>query len=346
MSSSWKKALQNSIIKPEQIPGMDISTALLSRVTECYPMRINPYFLRLVKEKRNAIYSQVIPHPEELSDKVGLVDPLAEERDSPVPLITHRYPDRVLFLVSHECAVYCRFCTRKRLTGKMDSIPDSAIVNAVEYIRNTSSIHDVLVSGGDPLVLPDKRIKWILKQIYDIDHVQTVRIGTRVPGALPERITPALIRILKRFHPLYMNIHFNHPDEITEEVKKACKRLSGAGIVLSSQTVLLKGINDSADILEALFRALLKIKVKPYYLLQADLTKGTNHFRTRIETGLEIMKKLQGNLSGMAIPKYVIDLPHGGGKVPLCPDYIKSINSEQAVVINYQGKEIVYPQAI
>ncbi|MFC1501801.1 KamA family radical SAM protein [bacterium] len=323
---------------------LDIDALSLNRVIDSYPMRINPYFLDLAIRKGEALLHQIIPDTRELHDHVGLVDPLAEERDSPVDNLTHRYPDRVLFLVSEECAVFCRFCTRKRRIGRPGQITDSAIEQGFEYIRHCREIRDVLVSGGDPLMLSDERLDWILGCLHAIPHVKIIRIGTRIPSVLPGRITPKLISIFNKYSPLYINVHFNHPGEVTSQSRKACALLSDGGIPLGNQTVLLRGINDDPRILLRLFRSLLTMRVKPYYLHQGDLTLGTDHFRTSIDAGLSIMKHLRGRISGMAIPSYVVDLPGGGGKVPLLPEYIVDKNRDDVVCINYQGKRFKYPQ--
>ena len=345
-SSDWKSLLENSFRSPRECATAETyARDQIQAVIKKYPMQINPYFLDVCRRYGEPLIRQVMPDPRELMDSVGLRDPLAEERDSPVANVTHRYPDRILFLVSNICGVYCRFCTRKRKIGHWKTIPDSVIETGVRYIKDHREIKDVLVSGGDPLLLDDDRLSWILSEIHPIPHVQIIRIGSRTPGVLPQRINDSLIRILKRFQPLYLNIHFNHPDEITDEVRRACYRLAEAGIPMGSQTVLLKGINDHADILARLFRELLKMRIKPYYLLQADLTRGTDHFRTRIETGLKIMQQLRGHISGLAVPHYIIDLPGGGGKVPLIPDNVISLCEDAIVVKNFEGHIFEYPQA-
>ena len=342
-NGSWEMLSAQSIKDtgrlPEKLrsdfPGMD-------SVVQKYPFLINPYFLKLVLKHGEPLAKQVIPDTAELNDATGLEDPLAEERDSPVPNVTHRYPDRVLFLVSGICAMYCRFCTRKRKIGRFAPITDKTIEDGVKYIRGNSQIRDVLISGGDPLMLSDAKLEWILQLIRDIPHVEIIRIGTRIPSALPQRITSALCRRLRSFQPLYINVHFNHPLEITEESGKACRMLSDAGIPLHCQTVLLKGINDSTEVIESLMRRLLQIRVKPYYLLLPDLVRGTRHFRTCIDTGIQIMKYLRGNVSGMAVPTFIIDLPGGGGKVPLLPEYMDKKNKNTYVFRNYQGKKFEY----
>jgi lysine 2,3-aminomutase len=311
-----------------------------------YPVRINDYFLNLMKEKGAPLALQVVPSAAETEEGVEahFEDPLAEEADSPVRGLVHRYPDRVLLMVTTQCPIYCRFCTRKRIIGKPGIISTATIEAGIDYIRRHPEIRDVLLSGGDPLMIKDELLEKILRALRAIPHLEVLRIGTRVPCALPQRVTPELCTILKQFHPLYMNIHFNHPDEITPEVAKACGLLADAGIPLGSQTVLLKGINDDPEIMKQLMHKLLTIRVKPYYLYQADLIKGAEHFRTTVEKGLEIMDALQGHTTGFAVPKYVIDAPGGGGKVPVSPQTLIGLSPESAVIKNYEGKTYRYPQ--
>jgi lysine 2,3-aminomutase len=311
-----------------------------------YPVRINDYFVRLMKEKGSPIALQVVPSAAEMDQDVEAHydDPLDEEADSPVRGLVHRYPDRVLLMVTTQCPIYCRFCTRKRIIGKPGIISTATIDAGIDYIRQHPEIRDVLLSGGDPLMVKDELLERILRSLRAIPHLEVLRIGTRVPCALPQRVTPELCAILKQFHPLYMNIHFNHPDEITPEVATACGLLADSGIPLGSQTVLLKGINDDPEIMKQLMHKLLTIRVKPYYLYQADLIKGTEHFRTTVEKGLEIMDALQGHTTGFAVPKYVIDAPGGGGKVPVSPQTLIGLSTENVVIKNYEGKTYRYPQ--
>jgi lysine 2,3-aminomutase len=316
----------------------------LERVLERYPMRINPYFLNVIHKAGEPLARQVVPDVAELEDQTGFEDPLGEEDNSPVPNLTHRYPDRVLFLVTTECAVYCRFCTRKRKAGKAGLVTAETIEAGLSYIEQHKEVRDVLVSGGDPLMLPDKKLAKILLRLKGAPHVEIIRIGTRIPGVLPQRVTPDLVEILKQAAPLFLNLHFNHPAEITEEVRSACAMLADAGIPMGSQTVLLRGINDDPQILEDLFRKLLRMRIRPYYLLQADQTRGTAHFWTRIETGLEIMRKLRGYISGLAVPAFVVDLPGGGGKVPLLPEYISHKEKDVWEIRNYLGIPYRYTQ--
>ncbi len=315
----------------------------IAAVTEHYPMRITPYYLDLIKKAGSPLYRQAVPDIRELHDKDGMEDPLGEEDLSPVPNLVHKYPDRALFLVCSECAMYCRFCTRKRKVGKPQMvITDKTIKAGLEYLKKNTEIREVLISGGDPLLLNDARLEYILARLKEISSIEVIRIGTRIPCTLPMRITPELVGMLKKYHPLYINTHFNHPSEITDEATKACTLLADAGIPLGCQTVLLQGINDSPEILKQLFCKLLQIRVKPYYLFQGDLTRGTCHFRTRIETGLYIMKSLIGNTSGMAIPTYALDAPGGKGKIPLTPEYITSLG-DTLKFVSYRNLPCSYP---
>jgi len=342
---SWRKLLRKSLTTAEEIAevfGLDLDD--VRKVAAQFKIRINPYTLSLIKAKGDPIYKQFVPDSRELEDCCGMEDPLAEDGDSPVPGIVHRYPDRVLFLVSHECASYCRFCTRKRMVGDFEKMHPRFIENGLDYIRQHPEIRDVIVSGGDPLLLSDARLEFILKGLRAIPHVEIVRIGTRVPSVLPQRVTVRLVRMLKKYHPLFMNVHFNHPDEITPEASRALKLLADAGIPLGTQTVLLKGVNDDPAIMKTLMQKLLANRVRPYYIYQADMISGTAHLRTRVEKGLEIIKSLRGWTSGLAVPHFVIDSPGGGGKVPLLPDYVQSIDDEQVVMHNYEGKRHVYGQ--
>jgi lysine 2,3-aminomutase len=342
---TWRQALAESIIKPEELAThLDVDPAAIADVVAEYPMRITPMWMKLIKEKGDPFWRQVVPEPEELADD-SPDDPLHEDLDSPVPHLVHRYPDRVLFMVTNQCPIYCRFCTRKRLVGKPGFLKKGELDRVVEYLTAHPEVRDIILSGGDPLLLPDHLLERILKALRAIPHIELIRIGSRVPGSLPERITPALCEMVKKYHPIYMNLHFNHPDELTPEVKAACGRLADAGVPLGAQTVLLKGVNDDPAVMLRLVHQLLLARVKPYYLYQADLTRGTNHFRTSVETGLEIIKALQGHTSGMAVPHFVIDAPEGGGKIPLLPgDYLVNLTPDEAVLRNYEGNLYSYPQ--
>ncbi|MGP0592640.1 KamA family radical SAM protein [Nitrospira sp. T9] len=342
----WKKVLAASITKPKDLAKyLGVDPKEVEAVVGPYPMRITPTVLATIKSKGDAIWKQVVPEAIELDDIDAPDDPLEEDTDSPVPHLVHRYPDRVLLMVTNQCPIYCRFCTRKRLVGKPGFLKKGELDRAVAYLKEHTEVRDVILSGGDPLLLPDRLIERILKGLRSIPHLELIRFGTRVPGTLPQRITPELCEIVKRFHPIYMNLHFNHPDELTPEVKEACGRLADAGVPLGAQTVLLKGVNDDPEIMKRLMHQLLLARVKPYYLYQADLTKGTNHFRTPVETGLKMIQSLQGHTSGMAVPHFVIDAPGGGGKIPLLPnDYLLNLDENGAVLKNYENKTYHYPQ--
>jgi lysine 2,3-aminomutase len=319
----WQKILSESITDPADLPPrFRVERQALREVVATYPMRINPYYLGLIERPDDPLGRQAIPDPRELADLVCPADPLGEENFSPVPNLVHKYPDRALFLVNSGCAMYCRFCTRKRKVGTDRFHIDPATLAAgLNYLEKTPAIRDVLVSGGDPLLLEDDRLEWILSGLRRIPSVEIIRIGTRVPCTLPQRVTAPLARLLKKFHPLYINTHFNHPAEITLEAARACGRLADAGIPLGCQTVLLKGVNNDTKVIRKLLHQLLMIRVKPYYIFQADLSRGTDHFRTPVREGLAIMGQLHGHTSGLAVPKFAIDLPGGGGKVQLLPDY-------------------------
>jgi lysine 2,3-aminomutase len=294
--------------------------------------------------KGDHIRKQAVPDISEIEDISGFDDPLCEERQSPVPNLTHRYPDRVLFMVSDQCAMYCRFCMRKRKVGRPFTVTDSTINSGMDYIRGNKTIHEVVISGGDPLLLEDDAIDCILKDLRSISHIEILRIHTRVPCTLPHRITKNLANILRKYHPIFVNTHFNHPDEITNEAALACTTLADAGISLGCQTVLLRGVNNNPPVMRTLMKKLLTIRVRPYYIHHPDIVRGTSHFRVTIKEGLNIMKSLHGYASGMCVPQYMIDLPGGGGKVPLLPEYVKSVSDDKIMVENYKGEVFVYPE--
>ena len=329
----------------------NLSKEKVKEICNKYPVRIPRYYFSLIKEKGDGIYNQCIPSPEEILDVLGEEDPLREEsriKEGVPSLITHRYPDRVLFRISNSCAMYCRFCTRKRKVGDPSKQPTwKEIEKALLYIEEHSEIRDVILSGGDPLMLQDVLLEKILNAVYLIISQREngiIRIGTRVPCVFPQRITPNLCNILKRYHPLYINTHFNHPAEITPESRKACEMLVNAGIPMGNQTVLLKGVNDNPKTMKKLMQSLVNMRVKPYYIYQCDPVKGANHFRTKVEKGLEIYKSLRGYTSGLCVPHFVIDAPGGGGKIPVLPEYIKSIDDKKIVMRNYKDKEYEYIQ--
>ncbi len=341
----WQQMLKNSLTDPEVIAKrFNLNSKELEKIAKEFKIRVTPYYASLIKEKGDAIYKQVIPDPRELAENSGVSDPLSEDHDSPVPSIVHRYPDRVLFLVSHSCASYCRFCTRKRKVGDSTKINPRYIEDGLEYIRQHKEIRDVIISGGDPLMLSDNKLEYILKSLRAIPHLEILRIGSRVPCFLPQRITPKLTEMLKRYHPLWMNVHFNHPDELTAEAQKALALLADAGIPLGCQTVLLKGVNDDPAVMKRLMQKLVASRVRPYYIYQADYVTGTEYLRTRVEKGLEIMQNLRGWTSGLAVPYFCIDAPGGGGKIPILPEYMQQIDDEKVVMRNFEGQVFVYPQ--
>ncbi len=270
---------------------------------------------------------------------------MAEDRDSPTQGITHRYPDRVLFLISNTCSMYCRHCTRKRKVGDVDSIPSkSEILKGIEYIKNTPGVRDILLSGGDPFILSTDYLDWILTELQKIPHVEVIRIGTRVPSVLPYRITDGLVEMLKEHHPLWINTQFNHPRELTTSARESIKKLADAGMPLGNQSVLLAGVNDCPRIMKKLVHKLVENRVRPYYLYQCDLSEGLTHFRTPVGKGIEIMEHLIGHTSGFAIPRYVIDAPGGGGKIPVMPNYIVSWGTNKVILRNYEGVTVSYKE--
>jgi lysine 2,3-aminomutase len=342
--SDWHDILSNSIRKPEELAEyLPIDISEVKKVTDRYPMLINPYFLSLMISKGEHIRKQAVPTLSEIEDISGSDDPLHEEKQSPAPNLTHRYPDRVLFMISNQCAMFCRFCMRKRKVGHPFTVTDSTISSGIEYIRKNETIREVIISGGDPLLLEDDKIDRILKDLRSIRHVEILRIHSRVPCTLPHRITNNLAHVLRRYHPLFINTHFNHPDEITDAAALACSILADAGIQLGCQTVLLKDINDNPSVMRTLMKKLLTIRIRPYYIHHPDVVRGTSHFRVTVRRGLDIMSSLYRYSSGMCVPHYVIDLPGGGGKVPLLPEYIKSMSDGKIVVKNYKGEEFIYP---
>lgn len=313
-----------------------------AQVSARYPVRLTDYYAALIKTPDDAIGKQCLPDMRELEDSTQCPDPLDEASLSPVPGLIHRYPDRVVLLVSNRCAVYCRFCMRKRMVGSGDApMGEADLGTALAYIAAHPEIRDVILSGGDPLMLDDESLVKVLTGLRAIPHVSIIRIGTRIPATLPARITPELCSLLKRFHPLYINTHFNHPAELTGESARACGLLADAGIPLGNQTVLLRGVNDSVETMRSLMTGLLALRIKPYYLHQMDLVQGTAHFRTSVRTGLEIVRGLRGHVSGLAVPHYVIDLPGGKGKVAILPDDVE-IEGNTLRLRTYTGEIVMY----
>mgnify|MGYP006299198775 FL=1 len=351
----WKWQLKHSIKtldKFESLTGIKFEEEERKRLEETiskFPLSITPYYLSLIDVdnfRNDPVYKQAFANDSELIiQQTESKDPLAEDSDSPVEGITHRYPDRVLFHVSNVCSMYCRHCTRKRKVGDLDFIPSKdQLKKGIEYIRNTPQVRDVLLSGGDPLMMPDDYIDWLLTEIQSIPHVEIVRLGTRMPVVLPYRITDDLIAILKKHHPLWINTHFNHPREITSSSKEALSMLADAGFPLGNQSVLLADVNDCPRIMKSLVHKLLQNRVRPYYLYQCDLSEGLSHFRTPVGKGIEIMESLIGHTTGMAVPTYVIDAPGGGGKIPIMPNYIISWSTNKVVLRNYEGVITTYKE--
>ena len=320
--------------------------ARLRQAAENFEFRISPAMVDLIKSPGDPIWLQYVPTVQELEIRDGLVDSLDEDANSPVPNITHRYPDRALFLVSPVCASYCRFCTRRRKVGDPEKIPLARLESAFRYLEEHHEIRDVIMSGGDPLLLSDRRIDEICKRLRAIPHLEVLRIGSRIPCHLPERVTPELCAILKRYHPLYINTHFNHPDELTPAAVTALGMLADAGIPLGCQTVLLKGVNDDPEVMKLLMQRLLAARVRPYYIYMCDQVAGAEHFRTTVQKGLEIIEALRGWTSGLAVPHFVIDAPGGGGKIPLLPEYVVKLTDKEVVLRNYAGKTYRYRQPV
>ena len=311
-------------------------------------MAITPYYLSLIdpNDPNDPVRKQSVPTANELIiSEEDQLDPLSEDEDSPTPGLTHRYPDRVLFLITDMCSMYCRHCTRRRFAGQKDAAsPRERIDKAIEYIERTPEVRDVLLSGGDALMVSDSMIEYILRRLRAIDHVEIIRFGSRTPVVLPQRITPELVEILKKYHPIWLNTHFNHPNEITAESKAACERLANAGVPLGNQTVLLRGINDCTYVMKKLIHELVKIRVRPYYIYVCDLSRGIGHFRTPVSKGIEIIENLRGHTSGYAVPTFVVDAPGGGGKIPVMPNYIVSQAPNRVVLRNYEGVLTTYTE--
>ncbi len=311
-------------------------------------MAVTPYYLSLInlEDPYDPIRRQGIPTTQELFfAPYEAEDPLAEDEYSPCPGLTHRYPDRVLLLVADQCAVYCRHCTRRRFTGQTDSIvPREQIQKGIEYIRKHQEIRDVLVSGGDPLMLSDSQLEWVFSELHSINHVEVVRFGTRTPAVCPQRITAELCLMLKKYHPLWCNVHFNHPNELTKEAVNALSMLADAGIPLGNQSVLLAGVNDCVHVMKDLVNSLVKARVRPYYIYNCDPSLGLSHFRTPVSKGIEIMEALRGHTSGFCVPTFVIDAPGGGGKIPVMPNYLISQTPRKVVLRNFEGVLTTYTE--
>jgi lysine 2,3-aminomutase len=348
----WKWQFAHRITTTEQLKQiLPLTQQEQDEINTClgaFRMAITPYYASLIDptDPNDPIRMQAVPSILETHvDENDLCDPLGEMSDSPVPHVVHRYPDRVLLLVTLQCAMYCRHCTRRRAVGEEDKpITEAQLQKAVAYIRVHTEIRDVLISGGDPLTMSTAKLEHIVSSLRAIEHVEIIRIGTRVPVVMPMRITQELTDMLSKYHPIWINTHFNHPNELTPESARACTAIVDAGIPLGNQTVLLRGINDNAETMKRLLLGLVKMRVRPYYLYQCDLSCGIGHFRTRVEAGIDIMHQLTGNISGYALPKYVIDAPGGGGKIPLGYDYVVSRDDKEVVLENYRGQRYRYPQ--
>ncbi len=350
--NDWSWQLRNRL---RDLPSLQRSVALsdseratIERIGGRLPVGITPYYASLMDpdDPEEPIRRTMIPVAGELVRGYGEADdPLGEDADSPVPGLVHRYPDRVLFLVTNFCATYCRYCTRARVVGHTGEFHfnQAQFQTAIDYVAAHPEIRDVLISGGDPLTLGDARLEWLLTRLRKIPHVEFLRIGTKVPVVLPMRITPALTTMLRRFHPLWMSIHFQHPDEITPEVAEACARLADAGIPLGSQTVLLRGVNDDIDVMKRLMHGLLRIRVRPYYLYQCDPISGSEHLRTSVARGIEIVAGLRGHTTGYGAPTFVVDGPGGAGKIALSPDMVVGRDGRDLLLRNYAGEISRYP---
>ena len=352
--NDWRWQLKHRITSVEQLqrlmptlsPEEHAGTLLADSKLK---LAITPYFFNLIDpaDENCPIRWQVIPRIEETSTAAWeMSDPCGEDSHSPVPGLVHRYPDRVLFLVTDRCASYCRYCTRSRLVSNASGYDfHPQFEKQIDYVRRNTNIRDVLLSGGDPLLLSDDKLEYLLRELRSIPHVEFLRIGTRIPIFLPQRITPELCAMLKKYHPLFLSIHSNHPRELTVEVREALGRLADAGIPLGNQSVLLRHVNDDLTVMRALMQKLLMCRVKPYYLYQCDLIAGSAHLRTSVRKGLEIMEGLRGHTTGYAVPQYVIDAPGGGGKVPVNPEYVLSRNASRVIIRNFEGKIFEYPEA-
>ena len=350
--NDWKWQMKNRIETVEDLKKYVTLTPQeeegISKCLQSLRMAITPYYLSLLNldDPDDPIRKQAIPTEKELyHSPADLLDPLHEDTDSPVPGLTHRYPDRVLFLITDQCSMYCRHCTRRRFAGQKDcAVPTKQIDACIDYVRNHPEVRDVLLSGGDALVNSDEKLEYIISHMREIPHVEIIRIGSRTPVVMPQRITPELCNMLKKYHPIWLNTHFNHSDEITEESAAACARLADAGIPLGNQSVLLAGINDCVHVMRDLMKNLVKIRVRPYYIYQCDLSLGLEHFRTPVSKGIEIIESLRGHTSGYAVPTFVVDAPGGGGKTPVMPNYVISQTPGKVILRNYEGVITTYSE--
>lgn len=350
--NDWNWQVKNRIITVEELKKyVPLTENEEQGVQECLKtlrMSITPYYLSLIDPSNpdDPIRKQSIPVSLELKvSDADLDDPLHEDGDSPVPGLTHRYPDRALLLITDQCAMYCRHCTRRRFAGQNDGAqPVDRIDKAIEYIRSTPVIRDVLLSGGDALLMSDERLEYIISKLREIPHVEIIRIGSRAPVVMPQRITDDLVNMLKKYHPIWLNTHFNHPNEITPESMEACKKMADAGIPLGNQSVLLRGVNDCMHVMKKLVNDLVKIRVRPYYIYQCDLSNGIEHFRTPVSKGIEIIEGLRGHTSGYCVPTFVVDAPGGGGKTPVMPNYVISQSHDKVILRNFEGVITTYSE--
>ncbi|MEN1760921.1 lysine 2,3-aminomutase [Anoxynatronum sibiricum] len=350
--NSWEWQVKNRITQVEDLKKVINLTPEeengIEKALETLRMGITPYYAALMdpNDPRCPVRMQAVPTMRELhkSDS-DMDDPLHEDVDSPVPGLTHRYPDRVLLLITDMCAMYCRHCTRRRFAGQKDTgMPVDRIDAAIEYIKNTPQVRDVLLSGGDCLLVSDSRLEYIIAKLREIPHVEIVRLGSRTPVVMPQRITDDLVNMLKKYHPIWLNTHFNHPKELTPEAKEALARLANAGIPLGNQSVLMRGVNDCIHVMKELVHGLVKERVRPYYIYQCDLSMGIEHFRTTVAKGIEIIEGLRGHTSGYAVPNFVVDAPGGGGKIPVGPQYMISQGAGKVVLRNYEGVITTYSE--
>ena len=350
--NDWHWQFKNRITTVEELKKyITLTEEEIAGIEKCLTtlrMAITPYYLSLINpdNPHSPIRKQAVPTEAELffADE-DLRDPLHEDADSPVPGLTHRYPDRVLMLITDQCSMYCRHCTRRRFAGQKDcSVPIDQIDACIDYVARHPEVRDVLLSGGDALLNSDERLEYIISKLRAIPHVEIVRIGSRTPVVMPQRITPELCNMLKKYHPIWLNTHFNHSDEVTEESAAACARLADAGIPLGNQTVLLAGVNDCVHVMRELVHNLVKMRVRPYYIYQCDLSLGLSHFRTPVSKGIEIIEGLRGHTSGFAVPTFVVDAPGGGGKIPVMPDYVISQTPGKVILRNYEGVITTYTE--
>ena len=350
--NDWKWQVKNRIETLDELKKYVSLTAEeeegVKQTLKTLRMAITPYYLSLInpEDPHDPIRRQCIPTGLETHQAdADLLDPLHEDEDSPTPGLTHRYPDRVLFLITDMCSMYCRHCTRRRFAGQTDKeCGVDRIEKALEYIRNTPTVRDVLLSGGDALMVSDKRLEYIISELRKIPHVEIVRLGTRTPVVCPQRITPELCNMLKKYHPIWINTHFNHPNEVTPESSRACEMLADAGIPLGNQSVLLRGVNDCVHVMRKLVHEIVKIRVRPYYIYQCDLSMGLEHFRTPVSKGIEIIEGLRGHTSGYCVPTFVVDAPGGGGKTPVMPQYVISQAPGKVVLRNFEGVITTYTE--